>query len=380
MRLAALALCLGCTTPNDEPFPILQSSGPIHLEAQLESARIEGAEIPEGIPEARDWRFDAPNPDWQPVSDPTTVLQLASSDAAPDALHIDLSPAVGSSRRLWGAVYTELTNETEATGWHPGDWDVVLLRARSTGGLRKIGIKFNRQGNGADEEAWQVHAEEVDAINDGLFQSYLMRVDIKVGKKVDIWQQLAIHFYTAEATPATLEIESVRVIPKAARFLAAPTGSELEGRDGEYRRVLYAHAPARLTYRLQVPSGGRLDFAMGASSEATPVAFEVLAKPDGGASEVLFAESWSDRNRWGQRQVNLTAYAGQVIDLTLVAEAAGADAEGDGTVALWGAPTVSGRLAEDDIAQGKPNIILYVIDGGGADYMSTYGYSRPTTP
>ena len=28
----------------------------------------------------------------------------------------------------------------------------------------------------------------------------------------------------------------------------------------------------------------------------------------------------------------------------------------------------------------KPNVIFYVIDGGGADHMSVYGYNRRTTP
>ena len=27
----------------------------------------------------------------------------------------------------------------------------------------------------------------------------------------------------------------------------------------------------------------------------------------------------------------------------------------------------------------QPNVLLYVIDGGGADLMSLYGYERPTT-
>jgi arylsulfatase A-like enzyme len=44
-------------------------------------------------------------------------------------------------------------------------------------------------------------------------------------------------------------------------------------------------------------------------------------------------------------------------------------------VALWATPTLSGARNA-----GKPNIVLYVIDGGGAEYMSVYGYNRRTTP
>ncbi len=52
-----------------------------------------------------------------------------------------------------------------------------------------------------------------------------------------------------------------------------------------------------------------------------------------------------------------------------------ADANRTGSVALWAAPTLSGARTTE-----KPNIIFYVIDGGGADLMSLYGYNRRTTP
>ena len=44
-------------------------------------------------------------------------------------------------------------------------------------------------------------------------------------------------------------------------------------------------------------------------------------------------------------------------------------------MALWGAPTLGGDHGSD-----HPNVIFYVIDGAGADFMSVYGYNRGTTP
>jgi arylsulfatase A-like enzyme len=52
-----------------------------------------------------------------------------------------------------------------------------------------------------------------------------------------------------------------------------------------------------------------------------------------------------------------------------------AEAERRGTVALWAAPTISGTRRSK-----RPNVIFYIIDGAGADYMSVYGYNRRTTP
>ncbi len=74
--------------------------------------------------------------------------------------------------------------------------------------------------------------------------------------------------------------------------------------------------------------------------------------------------------QWVQRSVDLSHLSGQVATLSLQTEAPVA-----GTVAFWAAPTLSGsgRTA-------RPNVILYVIDGAGADWMSVYGYNRRTTP
>ncbi len=58
------------------------------------------------------------------------------------------------------------------------------------------------------------------------------------------------------------------------------------------------------------------------------------------------------------------------MDIALEADCASA-----GAVALWAAPTVSGSHSS-----ARPNIILYIIDGGAADHMSVYGYNRRTTP
>jgi arylsulfatase A-like enzyme len=68
--------------------------------------------------------------------------------------------------------------------------------------------------------------------------------------------------------------------------------------------------------------------------------------------------------------VDLSSLAGQTVTLALEA-----DADRVGTVALWAAPTLTGAGDAE-----RPNVIFYVIDAGGADYMSVYGYNRRTTP
>jgi len=121
---------------------------------------------------------------------------------------------------------------------------------------------------------------------------------------------------------------------------------------------------------VRVPEGGRLGTALGVLGTDNPVEFRVVAKPDDGDAATLLNEPYGDNGRWAERAVDLSEFVGQTLTLSLEA-----DAVEPGTVAFWGAPTLSGGRGTD-----KPNVILYVIDGGWADDMSVYGYNRRTTP
>ncbi len=160
------------------------------------------------------------------------------------------------------------------------------------------------------------------------------------------------------------------MVPKEARFAGAPLGVKTESRDQAYRRALYTHAPSKLEYRVRVPEAGRLDVGLGVLRDEVATTFRVTARPDGQALEHLLDESYSDKEHWGQRSVDLAHLAGKDVTLALEAEA-----ERAGTIALWAAPTLSGaRISK------KPNVIFYIIDSAASDYMSAYGYNRRTTP
>ena len=202
------------------------------------------------------------------------------------------------------------------------------------------------------------------AIRDGTEQTYVL----PAGSSSKPWKQLGIGLWAQE--PASIDILSVSVVPKEARFAAAPLGLKTEARDQAFRRALYTHAPSKLEYRVRVPKAGRLDVGLGVLRDEVPVTFRVTAQPDGQALEQLLQESYSDNGHWGQRSVDLAHLAGKDVTLALEAEA-----ERPGTVALWAAPTLSGARATN-----KPNVIFYIIDSAGSDYMSAYGYNRRTTP
>jgi arylsulfatase A-like enzyme len=109
---------------------------------------------------------------------------------------------------------------------------------------------------------------------------------------------------------------------------------------------------------LDLPVNGRLAVALGV--EDGPATLRIRA-----GSRVLLEQAVTD---WTQASVSLEGLAGSV-ELVFEVESEQAEAQG-----LWGAPTVTGLTLD------RPNVLFYVIDGGGADLMSAYGYHRPTTP
>ena len=291
-----------------------------------------------------------------------------------DALHLTLTEDTdykdGRGRpNLIGGIYINLPN------WRREEWGDILIRARTSEKIRGIGVGFNLRKK-IGTEPWErfsflFGSPGAPVIRDGTEQTYVMRADWSMDYRQQWkgpWRELGIGVWARE--PASIDILSVSVVPKEARFADAPLGLKTEARNQANRRTLYTHAPSKLEFRVRVPESGRLDLGLGVLRDNIPVTFRVIAQPDGQATEHLLEESYSDKEHWGQRSVDLAHLAGKIITLTLEAEA-----ERAGTIALWAAPTLSGARATN-----RPNVIFYIIDGAGADYMSVYGYNRRTTP
>ena len=215
--------------------------------------------------------------------------------------------------------------------------------------------------------------EIVPVVNDGTVQTYRVRLDFSRGPSPPegLIREIGLLFSATDV--ASIDILSITLIPKVANYAEAGAAARVEIRNRVYRQALYTHTPGRVEYRVKIPDGGRLDFAMGVLREDVPVTFRVTAIPDGtGAGEptTVFEEPYAVKEAWGQRSVDLADLAGQTVTLGLEA-----DSEDAGRVALWGAPTVTGSGQSP-----LPNVVFYVFDGGAADYMSVYGYNRRTTP
>jgi arylsulfatase A-like enzyme len=264
-----------------------------------------------------------------------------------------------------GGIYIDLPDLERA------EWDHVTIRARSENEVRSIGIGFNlREGSGTSTD-WPYpyeDGENAPVIRDGTVQTYELRADLASGDWERPWRQVGLWFGSNE--PGNIEILSVSLVSKATVYAKSPHDVVSVNRGGRLRHALYTHTPARVEYRLRVPQGGRLDMGLGVLRDDLPVTFRVEVQPPDGEPVALLEESYDDQESWGQRTVDLAEFAGQNVTLALESDAADA-----GMLAFWGAPTLSAPRTTE-----KPNVIFYVIDGGGAEYMSLYGYNRRTTP
>ncbi len=355
----------------------LTADGPLHLEDHLDAALIRGSEPPSAPPKAVEWIFPEGISQWKPLDPPDAEVGPPAIERIDDGMRVRLAerrwttPEGEPRLNYSGSIYVDLPD------WNREDWAFVVIRGRTSDDIGSIELRFNlrnptdttRQGGG-----FRHVGEWIDIIDDGAVHSYIMRADwsYEFGEErwEGPWTQLGISI-GGSREPADFDVLSVSVIPKASKYADAPAGVSNEVRGGRYhRRALYTHAPGQIEYRMRVPDAGRLDVGLGVLREDVPVRFRVRTEAGRAEPEVLLDETVADKHRWVQKSVDLAAWAGREVRIALEATA-----EEPGTVALWASPTVSGSRSTE-----RPNVIFYIIDAGGADYMSAYGYNRLTTP
>jgi arylsulfatase A-like enzyme len=151
----------------------------------------------------------------------------------------------------------------------------------------------------------------------------------------------------------------------------------------DYRYALFAPAPTRITFPVEIPEESRLRFSCGLLKQSRPgdeVAFRILVEPTDGKpvelfSKTLRAKKSADGWHWYDQVVSLERFSGQKVRLTLQTDAP----EGGRGYGVWANPTIDVPRKDGD----PPNIILIAIDTLRADRLSCYGRRRkpaPTSP
>ena len=349
----------GCDASRD------QEEGVVRFHELFDEARVEAAAVPAGLPAEIEWSFDGPQQFWRPVPpwNPTVAPPRVVQDEG--VLRVELADGMQNrGGTLVGGVFIELG------GPDPADWGAAEARTRSSGPLEWVGVGRNlRAGSGGvDDAPWPFEewAGSTSAITGGT-QTVGVELVLPEDGAVAEWRELGLWFGAAE--PVTIEILSIRMIPREARFAAASAGVVATGAapaalppdDSEASMsALYMWAPGLAAYSVQVPANGHLDVSLGVVRGEAPVTFRISATPPGEEPEVLLETVVADASRYLSHSIDLSHLAGQRVDLALEAESAteageepvtGAmvapGAEPRATVALWREPTLytTSRLA-----------------------------------
>lgn len=338
--------------------------GALHLADRLEDARVQSAPVPEAARREMRWEFTDGAGPWTAAAT-ADAAQLADMELqqGDEGLLLTLASSVQQpGAMLVGGIAVSLPDLAFA------DWDRLLVEARTTDTFFGITAGFNLGTAGSlpgQMDFFFSLDEAPPMFNDGSRQLY--SIPLAIGEGAAPPERLdSVGVFVAGTIGQTVEISSITLIPRGAEF-AEDFGTRPVTLDHVARTSLFAHAPAELTWSLDVPEGGRLDTAL-ATLPGASVEYRVTVRDDNG-DRVLLEEPITQAETWHQRSVSLERYAGRRIDLVL-----SANTDQEGALAIWGAPVVSGRDRR------APDVLFYVIDGGGADFMSVYGYNRRTTP
>ena len=347
--------------------------GPVlHLADHLTEATVRSAGPPATARQERVWSLTASPSEWRSVSSADAPhLARVTLEPVSDGLRLALTRTPGStSPMLLGGIAVDLN------GLRFDDWDTVLVRARSHDRLGGITVSYNLDEAGAvPGEALFFHGGPAvpPVFSDGSVQTYAIPLQPRQGAaRPEMLRSLGV--FAAAPAEFSLDLLAVALVPRGAAFVDR-YGTRPVTRAGLTRQTLFAHTPATLSWQVAALAGERLDLGLSAAPGET-VTYQVTARADrgkGAERKTLLAETVRDADAWRQHSIDLSAWEGSTVELTLEAAS-----ERPGAVALWGAPILSGT----DHRQGgqRPNVIFYVIDGGGADLMSVYGYNRRTTP
>ncbi len=361
LAVASAPVLAACSAGDPVGASAAARAGLLHLDEALQDAVVSAA-APATAREERVWTFEQPRPEWRVVSaEDGPMITAASLAQIDDGLRLSLArPDSGPGGFLVGGLALDLEESPL------DDWSSVLVRARTHERLAGLSVSYNIDEEGGIPGPFQfILAAEGTApvFNDGSVQVYSLPLRPR-GEHATL---RSLGIFAGAPGAASLDILSVTLVPRGADF-RDERGARAVTRDSVTRRTLFAHAPASLSWRIVLPEGARLDVGL-ACLPGDPVTYRFHVKA-GGEAQLLLEETVEDAETWQQRSLDLGTWAGKQVELTLEARGERPDA-----VALWGAPILSGSRRAT-----RPNVIFYVIDGGGADLMSLYGYNRRTTP
>lgn len=176
----------------------------------------------------------------------------------------------------------------------------------------------------------------------------------------------ALRLYPTDNATSRIELDYIRFLPDNSYFALQKIGVDKYEIDSQLRRVLYAHSPSSIKYKINVPPRSFLNFGVGVIDPNITTNFEVLLETNG-IEEKIYTKRVSEK-KWNDVSINMSEWQGKEVFITFRTSSKKA-----GSVAFWSNPLLWQ-------SKERPNVIIYVIDCLRADHVGAYGYKRDTTP
>jgi arylsulfatase len=171
----------------------------------------------------------------------------------------------------------------------------------------------------------------------------------------------------------TSQTEDEAIIPIGSGEVWRPDARKWNMSEGSFdeRDAIFAPAPARITYTLQVPLDAKLSFAVATESTIGETTFRVRVKDERGTERDVFSRivKPSEAKKWLEANVDLTEYGGRSIELSLLTSyeppAYRPDLAG---LALFGDPLILTKTQ----TRAPYNVLWIVVDAMRADAVQSF--------
>ena len=313
------------------------------------------------------WRFGDPAPAGLPHATATTLGWTSHGDVTD--LSVRDGRLVGETNGDFPILHVTWDDDR---GGRPDDLHSVEIRLRVSAG-ENLHVTFQDSDTldveGVRPADW---ALETPILPGDEVRTYTIAND--GGTETSDVRQIFIR--PTDAGGAHFEIESVRLLFDTEQLAETPSGVGWHGLAEIYHESLVAKAPETIRMPLSLPARPWLDLSVG-TVEDRPVTFRVGVDPEGAAElQWLLERTVTTPDRWEDASIDLTAFAGEDVTLSLSVSAADA-----GTIGFWGAPVLRNDgqppAASGDTPQ---SVILIMADTLRRDHLDAYGYGRETAP
>lgn len=360
--LTSLAACHGA------PVLTVSIGTPLHLETQLGAASI-ASHLASGPSSHLEWDLATSAHGWSVARPWNGAFKPALLTTTQGGLRVTLEDGMRDEEGfLVGGIYTDV----------PGlEWRDVVVRARSAG-IDQIQVGVNLKAiNGTSLERKSLAPDPFVSLVSGArlvrdeLVSYQLSAQVLGETRRQPWAQLGLWFRARH--PGSIDIMTVGTTSSQGQLDREAVGVTPVSLEGRWRLAVFSHTPSSIRYRLKLPpAAARLSLSLGIVRPDVSVDFRVSIRTGDRAVGTLLNEIHQGSEGWIDRSVDLSPYSGQTFELEFASTSTGAMS----ALALWGAPTVTLKGPPPR----RPNVILYVMDGVGAEYLDAYGFQLTTAP